>query len=125
LRNIVSDPRIALHFLIPGCGETLRIKGRATISADPSLAASFAADRDIPRTVIVVAVERVYFHCAKAIRRSKLWDPSQHVNRARLPSVNAMLAAVQWRRCRNVLPGGRRRNRTTSSVCTENVIVDD
>ena len=103
LRNIVHDPRVAIHFLVPGCGETLRVKGRATVSADPALTGSFAIEGRSPRTVIVVTVERVYFHCAKAIQRSKLWDPSQHVERRSLPSVNAMLAAIQWQRCRSVI----------------------
>ncbi|HZP75964.1 MAG TPA: MSMEG_1061 family FMN-dependent PPOX-type flavoprotein [Pseudolabrys sp.] len=109
LHNIVRDPRVALHFLIPGCGETLRVKGRAVISTDPTLTGSFAADGKSPRTVIVVSIESVYFHCAKAIRRSKLWDVTQHIARERLPSVNAILASVQWRRCRDALQGGFRR----------------
>ncbi len=105
LHNIVRDPRVALHFLIPGCGETLRVKGRASISTDPALLAGFADNGNVPRTVIVVSVDSVYFHCAKAISRSKLWDASRHVERSRLPSVNAILASVQWRRCRDVLRG--------------------
>jgi PPOX class probable FMN-dependent enzyme len=103
LRNIIRDPRVAIHFLVPGCGESLRVKGRAAISADPALTASFAVEGKSPRTLIVVTVERAYFHCGKAIQRSKLWDPSQHVDRRSLPSVNAMLAAIQWQRCRNVI----------------------
>jgi len=76
LRNIVSDPRVALLFLIPGIGETIRVIGRATISTDPALAESFIVDGKTPRTVIVVAVERVFYQCTKAIVRSKLWDPA-------------------------------------------------
>ena len=122
LRNIVSDPRIALHFLIPGCDETLRVKGRAAISIDPALTASFAENGNIPRTVIVVAVQHVYFHCAKAVRRSRLWDASQHVNRDSLPSVNAMLAAVQWKRCRDVLRmGGRKNNPAVPLAADDNL----
>jgi len=105
LRNIVCDPRVAIHFLIPGCGESLRVKGRATISTDPLLTTSFILNEKSPRTVIVVAVERAYFHCAKAIHRSKLWDTTQHVDRQSLPSVNGMLAAIQWQRCCDVLLG--------------------
>jgi PPOX class probable FMN-dependent enzyme len=109
LHNIVRDPRVALHFLIPGCGETLRVKGRASISTDPELTASFALNGNAPRTVIVVAIDSVYFHCAKAIQRSGLWDASRQIERSRLPSVNAILASVQWRRCRDVLRGRGRR----------------
>ena len=74
LRNLVADPRIALLFLIPGCGETIRVNGRAVISTDPALCESFVFAGKTPRTVIIVTVERVYFQCSKAIVRSKLWD---------------------------------------------------
>src|SRR5271156_4593259 len=57
LRNIVRDPRIALLFLIPGAGNTLRINGHARISADPELLASFRMESKAPRTVVVMAVE--------------------------------------------------------------------
>ncbi len=73
-RNIVRDPRIALLFLIPGVGETLRVNGRAAISIDPELMQSFAVNGKLPRCVLIVHIESVYFHCSKAIVRSKLWD---------------------------------------------------
>jgi uncharacterized protein len=92
---------------VPGCGESLRVRGRAAISSDRSLALSLAVDGLLPRTIIIVTVDSVYFHCAKAIHRSKLWDANQHVERRELPSVNAMLAAVQWRRCLDVVQPGR------------------
>src|SRR5437763_13457534 len=66
LRNIVRDPRAALLFLIPGSGSTLRINGRAQVSADPALCASFKMDGKAPRTVVVITVEEVYFQCARA-----------------------------------------------------------
>ena len=81
LRNLVSDPRIALLFLIPGVSETLRVMGRATISTDPELCASFTMQGKAPRCVLVIAVEQVFFQCAKAIVRSKLWDPAIQVER--------------------------------------------
>jgi uncharacterized protein len=92
LRNILHDPHVALLFLIPGCGETIRVNGRATVSTDPTLLQSFLVDGKAPRTVIVVSVDRIYFQCAKAIVRSKLWDPSRHVDRASLPSSGTILA---------------------------------
>jgi PPOX class probable FMN-dependent enzyme len=92
LRNILHDPRVALLFLIPGCGETIRVNGRARISADPALTESFVVDGKAPRTVIVVAVERIYYQCAKAIVRSKLWDATRHVDRKSLPSAGTILA---------------------------------
>lgn len=92
LRNILHDPHVALLFLIPGCGETIRVNGRAEISTDPTLLQSFLVDGKAPRTVIVVSVDRIYFQCAKAIVRSKLWDASRHVDRASLPSSGTILA---------------------------------
>ena len=94
LRNIVHDPRVALLFLIPGCSETLRIVGRASISADPALAQQFLMEGKAPRTVLVIAVESVFFQCAKAIVRSKLWDATRHVDRKTLPTAGSILAEL-------------------------------
>jgi uncharacterized protein len=95
LRNLVVDPRIAVLFLIPGVGETLRVNGRAAISVDPALCASFAMAGKPPRSVIVVTAERVYYQCPKALVRSRLWDPSRHVDRTSLPSSGQILAAIR------------------------------
>ena len=94
LRNLIHDPRVALLFLIPGVNETLRIMGRATISTDPELCASFIMQGKVPRCVLVVAVDRVFFQCAKAIVRSKLWDPATKVERATLPTSGTILAEI-------------------------------
>jgi uncharacterized protein len=94
LRNIVRDPSVALLFLIPGIGETLRVNGHATISIDPDLLESFAIDRKAPKSVIAITVEAVYFQCARAILRSELWNPQKHVARSSLPSAGQMLAAL-------------------------------
>ena len=94
LRNIVRDPRVALLFLIPGSGPTFRVNGRAVISADTALLASFAVDGKAPRTAIVITVEDAYFQCARAIGRSHLWDPARYVDPATLPTPGQMLAAL-------------------------------
>ena len=94
LRNIVRDPRVSLLFLIPGVGETIRVIGRATISADPALLESFVFAGKTPRSVIVVSVESVYFQCSKAIIRSKLWDPARLIDRKSLPSNGTVLAEI-------------------------------
>ncbi len=65
LRNIVRDPKVALLFLIPGSGSTLRINGRAHVSADPDLLASFKMDGKAPRTVIVMTVGDLLPVCAR------------------------------------------------------------
>jgi PPOX class probable FMN-dependent enzyme len=94
LRNIVRDPSVALLFLIPGIGETLRVNGRAVISVEPDLLESFAIDGKAPKSVIAITVEAVYFQCARAILRSELWNPQKHVARSSLPSAGQMLAAL-------------------------------
>jgi uncharacterized protein len=94
LRNIVRDPRVSLLFLVPGVCETFRVIGRASISTDPALCETFVFAGKTPRAVIVVAVESVYFQCAKALVRSKLWDSSRHVERKSLPSNGTILAAI-------------------------------
>jgi PPOX class probable FMN-dependent enzyme len=93
-RNIVRDPRIALLFLIPGIGETLRVNGRAAISIDPALMASFAINGKLPRCVLIVHIDSVYFHCSKAIVRSKLWNGETKIDRASLPSTGAIVAEL-------------------------------
>jgi PPOX class probable FMN-dependent enzyme len=94
MRNLIHDPRVALLFLIPGVSETLRIMGRATISTDPELRASFTMQGKAPRSVLVIAVDKVFFQCAKAIVRSKLWDPATQVERATLPTPGKILAEI-------------------------------
>jgi uncharacterized protein len=95
LRNIVRDPRVAILFLIPGEGRTLRINGRAAISVNPDLCASFAMEGKLPRSVLVVTAERVYTQCPKALVRSRLWDASLHVGEGKLPSSGAMMKSLQ------------------------------
>lgn len=91
LRNIVNDPRVALLFLIPGSGTTLRVNGRAHLSIDSALCARFTTDGQPPRSVIVISVEAIYFQCARAILRSRLWDPSQHIAPESLPTPGKIL----------------------------------
>ena len=98
LRNIVRDPRVALLFLIPGSGSTLRVNGRALVSADPELLASFVIDGKAPRTVIVMTVEEIYFQCARAIVRSDLWNPDKHVAPGELPTPGQILAELSANR---------------------------
>src|ERR1700722_6590980 len=80
LRNLVHDPRVALLFLIPGVGETMRVIGRAKLSTDPKLNESFIVNGKAPKCVLIVTVEKAYFQCTKAIIRSKLWDPASKVD---------------------------------------------
>ena len=94
LRNIVRDPRCALLFLIPGVGNTLRINGQAEVINDPALNESFAFKGKLPRTVLKVTADAVYFQCPKALVRSRLWDPSVQIARSELPSSGEILEAL-------------------------------
>jgi PPOX class probable FMN-dependent enzyme len=93
LRDLVADPRCSLLFLVPGAGETLRVHGRARITADPALRARFAVEGKEPATVLIVTVEEVYAHCAKAFMRSSLWDGKPRP--AGLPTMARMLAEAK------------------------------
>ncbi|WP_118183725.1 pyridoxamine 5'-phosphate oxidase family protein [Paraburkholderia phosphatilytica] len=94
LRNVIANPRLALLFVVPGMGETLRVNGRGRITRDPELLARFAVDGKLPRTVLIVDVDAVYFHCSKAMVRSHLWDPARHVERSRLPSAGEIHRSI-------------------------------
>jgi len=94
LRNLLVDPRVALLFLIPGVGETLRVNGRAGISTDPSLLARFPMEGKLPKCVLIVKVETVFFQCARAIARSRLWQPVPVDAKSSVPTAGAMLAAL-------------------------------
>lgn len=94
LRNIIANPHVALLFLIPGIGETLRVNGRAEISTDPALLGRFNVEGKLPRSVLVVRVDTVFFQCARAIFRSKLWDPTRHTERSRLPSLGTIVSDI-------------------------------
>ena len=98
LRNIVRDPRMALLFLIPGSGSTLRVNGRGQVSADPDLLASFTMDGKAPRTVVVMRVDEIYFQCARAIVRSELWNPDRRVDPEELPTAGQILADMSENR---------------------------
>ncbi|MDT0174667.1 pyridoxamine 5'-phosphate oxidase family protein [Pantoea sp. RRHST58] len=91
LRNILHDNRVALLFLIPGIGETLRVNGTAEICSDPDLLTRFAVNNQPPKTVLRIRVESLFFQCSRAIIRSKLWDPAAQIARDRLPSPGAIL----------------------------------
>jgi PPOX class probable FMN-dependent enzyme len=98
LRNLVRDPRMALLFLIPGSGSTLRLNGRAVISADPALLDRFAVAGKLPRSVMVITVEQVFFQCARALVRSDLWNPAHHVDPESLPTPGKILAEMSGNR---------------------------
>jgi uncharacterized protein len=95
LINIVRDPRVALMFLIPGSTTTMRVNGRAVISAEPSLLQSFEMDGKHPRTVAIVTIDEVYFQCARALMRSELWNADRFVDPKALPTPGQLLKAAK------------------------------
>jgi PPOX class probable FMN-dependent enzyme len=91
-RNIVEGSGLVqLIFFVPGIDETLRVGGKGTLSADPDLLASMEEFGKPPRAVLSVAVTEAYFHCGKALLRSRLWSPETRVERSVLPSISQMI----------------------------------
>jgi uncharacterized protein len=91
LLNIISNPHAGLLFLVPGMDETLRVNGRAHITDDPDLLRQCAMKGKTPLVAIVVEVEEVFFHCARAFRRSKLWQPETWIKRGELPTLGEII----------------------------------
>ena len=91
LRNIVRDPRVALLFLVPGIGTTMRVNGSAQLSTETALCKSFEMEGKLPKCVIIIEVKSVYTQCQKAMVRSKLWSMETQLSPSDLPSVGAMM----------------------------------
>jgi uncharacterized protein len=91
IRNVIVNPSLGLLFLIPGFEDTLRVNGRGRVTKDPRLLAESAVDGKAPRFGIIVAVEEHFLHCAKAFRRSGLWDIRAQVPRATMPTLARMI----------------------------------
>lgn len=95
LRNIVRDGRVALLLLIPGSDSTLRINGRAEISVDAEVLASLAMEGKKPRTVIVITIDEIYFQCARALMRAKVWDSSTWPDLTELPTAGSLMRELK------------------------------
>jgi PPOX class probable FMN-dependent enzyme len=91
LRNILENPEIALIFLLPGVNDTVRVAGTARLSVDPELLASMAVQGKEPKCAIVIAVRQAYLHCAKALLRSRLWEPDYVQPKGTFPSISRMI----------------------------------
>lgn len=87
LSNIIANPNVGLLFIIPGFDDTLRVNGQARLVTDPALLETMRVNDRIPTVAIVVTVREVFMHCAKAFRRSHLWDPTHHQDRSEMPSL--------------------------------------
>ena len=96
--NIIANPNVGLLFMIPGIDDTVRVNGKAEIVDDPRALAPAAVNGKAPKLGIRVKVDEVFFHCAKAFKRSKLWDPSAREERSFLPGL-ARIVMEQIRTC--------------------------
>lgn len=85
--NIIANPAVGLLFMVPGFDDTMRVNGTAKVTRDPALLALLAVQERAPKVAILVTVNEVFIHCAKAFRRSKLWDPAHRQNRDEMPSL--------------------------------------
>ena len=92
MENILENGQIGMLFLVPGMAEVLRVNGAARITDDAALLEASAVQGRPPKIGVLIAVREAYLHCAKAINRAGLWDPSRHIDRNELPSYGAMLA---------------------------------
>ena len=91
MSNIVDNPAVGLLFFIPGFDDTLRINGKATIVRDEAVLAQAAVNGKRPKVAIRVDVEEAFLHCAKALKRARLWDPASRVERRTMPSLGRMI----------------------------------
>ncbi len=90
--NVLAAPGVGLIFFVPGIDETLRVNGMARLSTDGDALAGSSVAGKTPRTGLVVTIDEVFFHCAKALRRARLWDPAAQVERSSFPSLGRILA---------------------------------
>ncbi len=91
LANLTERPDVGLLFMIPGVDETLRVNGAAELRTDPDLVQRFQVGRRPPAIVLQITVRQAYLHCAKALMRSRLWDPAARIDRAELPTMGEMM----------------------------------
>jgi hypothetical protein len=91
LSNILANPHVGLLFMVPGFDDTLRVNGTASLTTDPKILQAMAVNDRLPTLAILVAVEEVFLHCAKAFRRSRLWDPEARQDRKEMPSLMQMI----------------------------------
>ncbi len=91
LTNLTERPDVGLLFMIPGVDETLRVNGAAELRTDPDLVQRFQVGQRPPAIVLQITVRQAYLHCAKALMRSRLWDPAARIDRAELPTMGEMM----------------------------------
>ncbi len=91
MNNILENPSVGLIFFVPGFEDTLRVNGKAKIVRDEAVLRRAAVRGKVPKVAIMVEVEEAFLHCAKALKRSRLWDPSTHQDRKEMPTLARMI----------------------------------
>jgi PPOX class probable FMN-dependent enzyme len=91
LTNILSNPSVGLLFIVPGFDDTLRVSGTARLVTEPGLLESMRVNDRVPKLAIVVTVREAFMHCAKAFRRSHLWDPAHFQDRREMASLSKII----------------------------------
>lgn len=92
LQNILDNPTVGILFLIPGVDETLRVNGTAELTTDPDILQPLALNGRAPASAIIVHVEEAYLHCAKALKRARIWSEAAHVPKGTIPPAGRMFA---------------------------------
>jgi len=91
MTNILANPAVGILFLVPGVEETLRLNGRASLITDPGVLGGMAVGDKVPGLGIKVEIDEVFFHCGKALKRARLWDPGRQLDRKQFPSMGRLM----------------------------------
>ena len=89
--NVVAHPGVGLLFFVPGIDETVRVNGTARVITDTDLLAEVPAQGKVPVTGLLVTVTEAFYHCAKALIRSHLWDPATRIERSTFPTLGKII----------------------------------
>ncbi len=95
LRNLLANPHIGLLFFVPGCNDTFRVNGRATVTNDAALLAPSAVEGKVPLLGILVDIDEAYTQCSKAFLRSHFWDATRHIDPSTMPTGGQVHRAIQ------------------------------
>lgn len=95
MANLLANPQVSIIFFLPGYEETLRLRGRASLTREPALLDAMAVDGKAPRLAIRIDIDTVFFHCAKALKRSKLWDPEARIDPGAYPRYAEIVKATR------------------------------
>jgi hypothetical protein len=91
MTNLLANAAVGIIFFVPGVDETLRVNGRASLLRDPEVLAGMAVDGRAPGLGIQVEIDEVFFHCGKALKRARLWDPGRQIDRKEFPSMGQLM----------------------------------